>query len=449
MTPSRTILVVDDDPNILEVLCARLSAADFSVISAGDAVAALEVLKEKRVDLLITDVKMPEMSGMDLFAEVRQILPQLPVIFLTAYGSIPDAVKAVKAGAVDYISKPFDGKSLVRKINDFLPPPDSTSVEHSIPLIEDDFYWGKSPVMRELYQLTKKVASSSANVLILGESGVGKECIAKAVHNNSERRDKPYIVVDCGSTPPGILESELFGHLKGSFTNAVNDKKGLIEAADGGTLFLDEIGNISADMQSRLLRFLEEKKIRRVGDIKEIPVDGRVISATNADLTKDIEEGKFRHDLYYRLRVVTLSIPPLRKRKDDIPALAQFFVEKYCEEQGGKKIEIPRQTVDWLTNYHWPGNVRELKNALEAGAVLCRNNKMMPDDLQISDQPGFAEAEEKGKNFTIERSEKDAIIRALKQTAGVQKHAAELLDISRRSIHYKIKKYNIEVKDYK
>ncbi len=447
MTLSRTLLVVDDDPNILEVLCARLSAADFSVIPADDALSALKILQENHVDLLISDVKMPEMSGMDLFIEVRKLFPHMPVIFLTAYGTIPDAVKAVKAGAVDYISKPFDGKSLVNKINDFL---SHVKVNYSgkIPLVDNGFYWGKSQAMQELYLLTKKVAASNINVLILGESGVGKECIAKAVHYHSARRDKPYVVVDCGSTPAGILESELFGHIKGSFTNATQDKQGLIEAADGGTLFLDEIGNISADMQSRLLRFLEEKKIRRVGAIKEIDVDGRVISATNADLLSDIEEGTFRQDLYYRLRVVTLNVPPLRDRKEDILELANFFVENARKENGLPNIEIPKETQDWLTSYHWPGNVRELKNALEAGVVLCQHNKMLPADLQLTDSPGPTE-NKKEDNFSIKGSEREAIIRALKQTNGVQKHAAELLDISRRSIHYKIKKYNIHVPDYK
>ncbi len=447
MMQSRTILVVDDDSNILEVLCARLTAAGFSVIPAGDALSALKILKNDRVDLLITDVKMPEMSGMDLFSEVRRLFPQLPVIFLTAYGTIPDAVKAVKAGAVDYISKPFDGKSLVKKINEFLIQV-KVSSSGTIPQLDNGFYWGESPLMQELCLLTKKVAASNVNVLILGESGVGKECIAKSVHYHSARKDKPYIVVDCGSTPPGILESELFGHMKGSFTNAVQDKQGLIEAADGGTLFLDEIGNISADMQSRLLRFLEEKKIRRVGDIKEISVDGRVISATNADLQADIEAGSFRRDLYYRLRVVTLNVPPLRDRKEDIPELTRLFVGKHRREQGLPEIEIPKETMDWLTSYNWPGNVRELKNALEAGVVLCQNHIMLPEDLQLAEQQDPADQKE-DRNFSIKRSEREAIIRALKQTGGVQKHAAELLDISRRSIHYKIKKYNIQVSDYK
>ncbi|MBM9606391.1 sigma-54-dependent transcriptional regulator [Desulfopila inferna] len=450
MTTPTTILVVDDDPNILVVLEARLSAAGFSVIQASDGLSALKTLKETNVDLMISDMKMPEMSGMDLFWEVRKQSQFLPIIFLTAYGTIPDAVMAVKAGAVDYISKPFDGKELVAKVNSTLQqnagPPDTSET----PLFEDGFYWGTNPVMQELHTMTKKVGASNVNVLILGESGVGKECIAKAVHNHSSRRGAAYMVVDCGSTPPGILESELFGHMRGAFTNAVQDKPGLIEAADGGTLFLDEIGNISSEMQSRLLRFLEERKIRRVGAIKEISVDCRVVSATNADLPLEIKEGNFRQDLYYRLRVITINVPPLRERKEDIAALARFLVKKQCDEQGLPPVEIPEETIAWMENHQWPGNVRELKNALEAGVVLCRNNKLLPDDLQLAVAEESTEIEaETTKSFSIERSEKEAIIRALKQTNGVQKRAAELLDISRRSIHYKIKKYNIQVADYK
>ncbi len=450
MTSSTTILVVDDDPNILEVLQARLSAAGFTVIAAGDGPTALRILEKTKVDLMISDMKMPEMSGMDLFWEVRLKNQFLPIIFLTAYGTIPDAVMAVKAGAVDYISKPFDGKSLVAKINDFLSRYSDIPDNSPTPVFENDFYWGENPAMQELYRLTKKVGASNANVLILGESGVGKECIARAVHDHSPRHGGPYIVVDCGSTPPGILESELFGHIKGAFTNAVQDKQGLIEAADGGTLFLDEIGNISPEMQSRLLRFLEQKKIRRVGAIKEKSVDCRVVAATNADLVGEIKEGRFRQDLYYRLRVITITIPPLRERREDVAPLARFFVEKQCSQQNLTPVEIAEQTIQWLENYQWPGNVRELKNALEAGVVLCRNNRLMPDDLQIgASQEAPAVVEDAARSFSIEQSEKDAIIRALKKTSGVQKRAAELLDISRRSIHYKIKKYNIKVSDYK
>jgi DNA-binding NtrC family response regulator len=452
MKNSATILVVDDDSNILEVLCARLSAAGFKAIPANDGPTALKILEEKDIDLMISDMKMPEMGGMELFLEVRKDHSYLPVIFLTAYGTIPDAVMAVKAGAVDYISKPFDGKKLVEKITDFLGSGDiPIESDEEIPVVEGDFYWGVSPVMQELYTLTRKVGRSNVNVLILGESGVGKECIAKAVHNHSSRKDGAYVVVDCGSTPPGILESELFGHMKGAFTNAVQDKQGLIEVADKGTLFLDEIGNISADMQSRLLRFLEEKTIRRVGAVKELNVDCRVISATNADLAQEIKEGRFRQDLYYRLRVITLNIPPLRDRKKDIAALARHLVSRQCEQQGIPMVEISPETIKRVEEYHWPGNVRELKNALEAGVVLCRNNTLMPDDLQLSPTEETASQDNSTttNSFSIEQSEKEAIIRALKQSNGVQKRAAELLDISRRSIHYKIKKYNIQVDDFK
>lgn len=451
MTSSASILVVDDDPSILAVLCERLSAAGYNVFPAQDGPSALRIMKERSVDLIISDMKMPEMSGMDLFNEVRKTNEDLPVIFLTAYGTIPDAVMAVKAGAVDYISKPFDGKHLVGKVEEFLKKEQMLASPPDVPMVEDNFYWGKSPAMQEVYTIVKKVGASNVNVLILGESGVGKECIAKAVHNHSQRSTKPYIVVDCGSTPPGILESELFGHMKGAFTNAVQDKQGLIEAASNGTLFLDEIGNISADMQARLLRFLEEKKIRRVGAVKEMEVDCRVISATNADLVKDIKEGQFREDLYYRLRVVTLQVPPLRERREDIAALAELFVQQSCSESNIPTIEIPAETMNWLKSYHWPGNVRELKNALKAGVVLCKNNIMLPDDLQLMESQNLTTVAEvnEPKSFSIEKSEKEAIIRALKQANGVQKRAAELLDISRRSIHYKIKKYDIQVSDYK
>jgi DNA-binding NtrC family response regulator len=436
------ILIVDDDPNIIEVLDARLTASSFQVLKTCDAPSALDILKKHKVDLMISDMKMPAMGGMDLFSRVRSFLPELPVIFLTAYGTIPDAVDAVKAGAVDYITKPFNGKDLIKKINRIIGLDKGADPVG----MEDDFYWGKSPVMKALYEKIKKVAPSQASVLILGESGVGKECIARFVHEFSPRRDQPYVVVDCGSTPVGILESELFGHLKGSFTHAVQDKTGLMEAADKGSLFLDEIGNISPEMQSRLLRFLEDKKIRRVGAIKEKSVDCRIISATNADLAADIEAGTFRQDLYYRLRVVPLHVPSLRERKEDIPELASFFADRYTRENKFSPIELPKETLDWLKNYPWPGNIRELKNSLEAGIILCRNNRLTPGDLQLEPVSGPLDT---GTPFSIKESEKETIIRALKKSRGVQKRAAELLEISRRAIHYKIKKYGINASAYK
>ncbi len=447
MSEKINVLIVDDDSSILEVLEARLTAAGFTPHKAASGPQALELLKTQQIDVLVSDIKMPEMSGLELLEKTRAVFPQLPVLFLTAYGTIPDAVDAMKAGAVDYLTKPFDGKELVKKITDIiatipLQPTDSHSED------EQGIIWGTSNAMVELKELLLKVAVSNANVLILGESGVGKECVARMLHKASPRKDKPYIVVDCGSTPSGILESELFGHVKGSFTHAIHDKKGLIEAAHGGTLFLDEVGNISQEMQSRLLRFLEERTIRQVGAIKEKDIDCRVIAATNSDLKADAEEGKFRLDLYYRLKVITLQVPPLRERLEDIPLLARSLVNNYTRNNNLPSLELPQSTLDWLKTLSWPGNVRELKNALETGIILCKNNRILPEDLQLDSEP-IQKAENSDSNFSIEQSEKEAIIRALKQTKGVKKDAAELLGISRRAIQYKSKKYELNASEFK
>jgi DNA-binding NtrC family response regulator len=449
-----TLLVVDDDINILEVLEARFTAAGYRLFKATDGVSALQLLQTEKIDLVVSDIKMPNMSGIELYSAMQAVTPGLPVIFLTAYGSIPEAVSLVQSGAIDYLTKPFDGKVLHNKIKEVLEKSSQLVIPQKLPEHHNNgFIWGKSEAMNVLREMVARVASSNVNTLILGESGVGKECIAKAIHENSSRKNGPYVIVDCGSTPPGILESELFGHTRGAFTNAVQDKKGLIEAADGGTLFLDEIGNISADMQHRLLRFLEDKKIRRVGSIEEKQIDCRVVAATNADLTADIESGKFRQDLYYRLRVVTLNIPPLRDRRSDIPELATLFIQRHCASYNIPDVEIPDATMQWLCEYDWPGNVRELRNSLEAGVVLCRNNVLQPADLQIErsakPEETLTETGSVSGKFSLENSEREAIIRALRETNGVQKSAAELLNISRRSIHYKLKKYNILPGDYK
>ncbi|WP_419174856.1 sigma-54-dependent transcriptional regulator [Desulfosediminicola sp.] len=451
-----TLLLVDDDTNILEVLDARFSAAGFRTHKATNGQTALALLTSEQIDLVISDVKMPSMSGIELYAEMQQKSPGLPVIFLTAFGNIPEAVTAVQSGALDYLTKPFDGKTLVQKVKDFFAAGKTVPSHTGTNDVEEGsagFIWGSSKPMVAIKEMVSRVASSDVNTLILGESGVGKECIAKAIHDASPRRNGPLIVVDCGSTPPGILESELFGHTKGAFTNAIQDKTGLIEAAEGGTLFLDEIGNISSEMQHRLLRFLEDRKIRRVGAIDEKQIDCRVLAATNADLTADIEEGKFRQDLYYRLRVVTLNLPPLRERRQDIPRLAKMFVQRHCNTYNIPVVHIPDSTMDWLEQLDWPGNVRELKNALEAGVVLCRNNTLLPEDFQLEQPTSKSRKEDsapdQGSEFSLENSEREAIIRALRQTNGVQKSAAELLDISRRSIHYKLKKYDIQPSDYK
>ncbi|MFZ1985975.1 MAG: sigma-54 dependent transcriptional regulator [Desulfatitalea sp.] len=440
------ILIVDDDPNVLQVLEARLQSSGFIIYKAENGQDALRILKENKIDLLISDMKMPGMSGMEVMTKARSLHPGLPIIFLTAYGSIPDAVKAVKAGAVDYLAKPFDGRELVYKLRKVLEDnPRFTAAAGDDDGLLVDMVNAVSPKMKELYGLVHKVAQSDVNVLILGESGVGKERIARLIHRLSARTKQPFVVVDCGSTPAGLLESELFGHVRGAFTHAVNDKRGLIDTADKGTLFLDEIGNISTEMQVRLLRFLEDRKIRRIGDLKENAVDCRVLAATNSDLVEEIKNGRFREDLYYRLRVVTLQIPRLRDRREDIPLLTQLFVQSYAQQNGTRPAKLPAETVDYLRAYPWPGNVRELKNAIEAGIVLCHGNVLRPDDMHLSGLPTMAMTEEPvADSFSLEDTERGAIIRALKQASGVQKEAAKLLGISRRAIHYKIKKYEID-----
>ena len=425
------ILVVDDDLNILAVLEARLSSIDYQVLTATGGEEALEVLKARQVDLMITDVKMPGMGGMDLFSASQEVRPGLPVMFLTAYGTIPDAVKALKAGAIDYLTKPFNGRDLISKVQEVLKKNAPKPAPDTLPPLSNSLWGGKSAVMRELYDLIDRIARSDVNVLLLGESGVGKERVARLLHQRGPRREQPFVVVDCGSTPSGLLESELFGHVRGAFTHAVKDKKGLIEAADKGTLFLDEIGNISQDMQMRLLRFLEDRKIRKIGDLREIPVNCRVISATNVDLPEDVAAGNFREDLYYRLRVVTLKIPPLRDRREDIPELAQQFVENFCKIENLPPVKLPSETIKWLSEYPWPGNVRELKNALEGSVVLCRDGVLRKSDLSLSGLPDAPQkpsaAAVDPSSLSLDESERNAILRALQQAGFVQKEAAKLL----------------------
>lgn len=449
---SRTVLVVDDDTHILEVMEARLESARFHVVTATSGKQALEIMQSQPVDLMISDVRMPGIGGIELLKEALAVQPELPVILLTAYGTIPDAVHSVKSGALDYITKPFDGRALIHKVSEILqqhsPVEPVIASSKSVQGHPDQISLsGLSAVMNELQAVIERIAPSDVNVLLLGESGVGKERIARLIHHLGPRRDRPFMVVDCGATPTGLLESELFGHVRGSFTHAVRDKKGLIEAAEGGTLLLDEVGNISPEMQVRLLRFLEDRKIRKIGDIREIPVDCRVIAATNTDLPAEVEAGNFRQDLYYRLRVVTLKIPPLRRRKEDIPLLAKHFAEAFSKKQGTPPVKLPKDVVQWLQEYPWPGNVRELKNALEAGIVLCRDNTLRIRDLQLAGlplhAPGTADAD-KGSSLSLDDSERNAILRALKESGWVQKDAAQLLGISRRALHYKIKKYGID-----
>ena len=450
-----TILVVDDDENILEVLEARLLSSGLTPLLADRAETALEMLADEPVDLIVSDVKMPGMGGHGLLREVLDNWPHIPIILLTAHGTIPDAVASIQSGAADYLTKPFDGKELVRRIRRLLdaapaapesaPKPAQKATPKSgrpAPAPDCGLWGGDSPAMARFLERLDRVARSTANVLVFGESGTGKEKTARCLHDRSPRAGGPFVVVDCGSTPPTLLESELFGHVKGSFTHAVKDKQGLIEAADGGTLFLDEIGNISEEMQTRLLRFLQEGTIRRVGDTAERAVSCRVVAATNADLPGLVRDGAFRQDLYYRLKVVTLTIPPLRERPEDIPLLAERFTAQLCRAQDRPRAAIAPAAMARLRAHPWPGNVRELKHALEAALVFCAGDAIEPDDLQLDPPPaGFPGPGE--DSFSLDASERQAIVRALEHAGGVKKKAADALGISRRAIHYKIKKYGI------
>ncbi|MBI4798409.1 MAG: sigma-54-dependent Fis family transcriptional regulator [Desulfarculus sp.] len=444
-SPKATVLVVDDDPAILAVLEARLASAGLKVLTARGGEEALALLERQPVDLVVSDQRMPGLSGKELFRQVHASRPGLPFILLTAYGRIPEAVEMVKEGASDYLTKPFEGRELLAKVQALLPPRGQAPAPQ--------LAGGASPAMARVLEMVERVAPSEVSVLILGESGTGKEVVARLIHQKSRRGAGPLVVVDCGSTPANLLESELFGHLKGSFTHALKDKKGLIQEAQGGTLFLDEIGNIGPEMQTRLLRFLQEGTIRPVGGTKNISVDSRVIAATNADLPEMIRKGAFREDLYFRLKGITLHLPALRARREDIPALARQFLAELPRPAGAPVCSLSPQALRTLVDYPWPGNVRELKHVMEAGAVLCRGGVIEPQDLQLEPAaPAAAPAPPAGGPpdgpgealpLSLDENERLAILRALSETGWVLSEAAQLLGISRRTIHYKVKKYGL------
>ena len=440
MNGERTILVVDDDPGLSQVLYDLLVGSGYTVMLAGDGEEALLKLEGGHVDLVISDDMMPGMSGRELLWECVRRWPGLPVIILTGYGTVPKAVAAVKDGAVDYLLKPFDGQELLGKIASILVASDGRSWAKEGNLLTEELWGGKSPSMQRLYKLIERVAPTEATILLLGESGTGKEKIAGLLHRLSQRSRGPFVVVDCGSTPSTLLESELFGHVKGSFTNAYKDKKGLVAEAHGGTLFLDEIGNISQEMQLRLLRFLQERKIRRVGEVSESAVNCRVIAATNADLAELVRSGEFREDLYYRLKVITIQVPPLRDRKADIPILAERFLQLFAE--GGPVSRLDAEVAEAILEYSWPGNVRELRNMLEAAVILSSDDIIHMEDMQFEDTE--LDTPLPDNLLSLEGSERQVVINALERSSWVVKDAAELLGVSRRTMHYKIKKFQID-----
>ena len=456
-----TVLIVDDEKNYPLILSAVLQDVGYETLTANSGMEALEILNHANadVDLVLTDMKMPVMDGIELLEKIKAINPHLPVMMMTAYGTVEKAVEAMQKGAYNYILKPFDNEGLiifVKKAIDMY-----QVVKENLRLrdvVENRYNFGnivgKSKRMQEIFELVKKMAPSSATVLIEGESGTGKELVAKSIHFNSPRKDKPFIAVNCSALSENLLESELFGHEKGAFTGAIAMKKGRFELADGGTLFLDEIGELSQNLQVKLLRVLQERAFERVGGIRPVPVNIRIIAATNKNLKHETEQGRFREDLYYRLNVLYLVLPPLRERVEDIRLLVDHMIEKYASERRpGQQVTGVDQEVDRLLYaYSWPGNVRELENAIERAMVLCPGNIIRVSDLpkefkkNISHSLQLEGISDNAKLYeTLDMVEKAMIERALTLSNNVQSHAAELLGIGKSGLNQKIKKYGIKV----
>jgi len=449
------ILVVDDEQHMLKLFEKILAKQGHEVKTAASGTEAIGLLEKNDFDLIFSDLVMPDLGGMDLLKKVKAGYSDIPFIVITAHGSIESAVEAMKTGAFDYLTKPFRkddillavGKALkycelrneVKRLRKKLK--DKDGIKKII---------GKSKTMQCVLKLVARVADSQATVLIQGESGTGKELIARLIHNLSSRRDMPFIAVDCGVFPEHLLQSELFGHVKGAFTGAVKDKKGLFIAADKGTLFLDEIGSISQAMQLNLLRVLQEKEVRPVGSVTNIKGDVRVVAATSVDLEQAMLDGRFRRDLYYRLAVVTVDLPPLRERKSDITALAYHFMQKYAAIYDRKLTDITPDAMRAIMENPWPGNVRELENVMEravllsAGQLINETSLPLPVSQRKSDKTNELESFKNASKTAGRNAERKAILKALKETGGNKTKAARILGISRSSLYNKICEFGIE-----
>lgn len=449
------ILIVDDEEIMRESLTDWLKEDGYSVDAVEDGFKALEAVQKERYNVMLLDLKMPKMDGLEVLKRVKEMKLDLPVIIVTAYATVDTAVSAIKQGAYDYIVKPFHPEelgSIIKKIIEH-----QNLVKENILLKKELSHRyqmqdiiGKSAKIQAIFELIKTVAPTKSTVLIEGESGTGKELVARAIHENSLRPEGPFIALACGALPQSLLEAELFGYEKGAFTGAVSQKKGKIELADNGTLFLDEIGDIDAKTQVDLLRFLQERTFRRLGGTEEIKVDVRIIAATNQDLKKLVNEGRFRDDLYYRLNVFTITVPPLRERKEDIPLLVKHFIDKYRIETGKNIEKISESALQILMEYDWPGNVRELENAIEHAVIVNEGPIILPKAL-----PNFCYAAKSESKTAkeIEKSlqeiERDHIISVLLSTKCNISKAAQILGINRVTLYRKIKEYNINLNELK
>jgi two-component system response regulator PilR (NtrC family) len=446
------ILVVDDEKSMREILQIFLNNEGYSVSVADNGQSATEAVKKDIFDLIITDMKMPKVGGLDLLKNVKKITPDTVVVIITAFGSTESAVEAMKLGAYDYIQKPFQMDDIRLVVKNSL---EKQRLQKDVSILKEQLKTpslkniiGSSPAMQSLFSVVSKTAESNASVLITGESGTGKELVAKAVHSLSPRKDHHFVAVNCAAIPEGLLESELFGYMKGAFTGAASNKQGLFELANDGTLFLDEIGEMPLNLQAKLLRVIEGGTFRRVGGISDIKVDVRTISSTNKDLLDLIEKGLFREDLYFRLNVLSVKIPPLRERRDDIPLLVEHFLKKFA----GDKKNLSPVAIKLLKNFHWKGNVRELENIIERIVLLCDSEVIgaehLPEEIGSGSKTEKVMVPPGGIDFEklMEDTEKAYLLKALEKTNGVKTEAAKLLNLTFRSFRHKLKKYGIEKK---
>ncbi len=447
---TKNILIADDEKNMIWAIKRALKDENYSIFSAENGEDAVKQVKTKNLQLVLLDLRMPIMDGMEALKEIKKINKDLPVIMITAHGTMESAVEAMKIGALDYISKPFDIEELKVQIRKAINVGDmSRQIEYLTEELRNatgKIIIGDSPQMKEILEMVNKVSKSKATILITGESGTGKELIANAIHFNSDRSNKPHIKVNCGALPENLLESELFGHEKGAFTGAIERKIGRFERADEGTIFLDEIGEISLAMQVKLLRVLQEKEIERVGGTETIKIDVRVTAATNKNLLEMVDKGEFREDLYYRLNVIPIELPPLRERKGDIGSLVDYFLDKYCKEIGRKKMEISNDALSYLIDYKWKGNIRELENIIERLVILNQKGIIektdLPKDILYKEQ-GNSDFILPIEGINLEEVEQSLIKQALEQTDYNQSKAAKLLGTTRHTLIYRMDKYNI------
>ncbi len=450
----KTVLIVDDEKNYLVVLGAFLAEQGYETITADNAEQALEIVKSTDLDLVVTDMKMSPMDGIELLRRIKAVSPDLPVIMMTAYGTVEKAVEAMQLGAFNFILKPFQNETLNqlagKAVRSYQLLKENQQLVNALESrYSFDNIIGKSKSMQAVFDMIRRIAHTKATVLITGESGTGKELTAKALHFNSPRRNKPLVAVSCAALTETLLESELFGHEKGAFTGAGAMKKGRFEVADGGTLFLDEVGEISPQIQVKLLRVIEEMSFERVGGTRTIHVNVRLLAATNKELKTEVEKGRFREDLFFRLNVVNIGLPPLRKRPEDIPVLAAHFVEQYAKETGKRKLGISPEAMAFLCNHRWPGNVRELEHAIERAVLLSKGDYIEMKDLP-KDLIGFSDLEmpidwQKLSSLpeTLDAIEKRLIEKALGLSNNVQSQAANLLGIPRANLQYRLKKHNL------